>query len=68
VQSFADHVESRLKHEKAFICGDKLSIADMVCAQFLFSLVYNNKFQGEAAFSDQGKAIIEGKEVVLQYK
>ena len=63
--SFLD--KKLLNHGKAFLVGDKITIADFHVASIIFAHVYNDSYAGGAAFTDKGKAVVAANKSFCNY-
>jgi len=57
VNGACNHLAKHLPGDK-FICGDKITIADMCAAQYFFSFIHNKSFPNQE-WAEAGKEILE---------
>lgn len=56
-----------LAHGKAFLCGDKLTIADFHTASIVFSYIWNDACPGGKDFTDKAQTLVAANPVFAAY-
>ena len=67
VKSIVDEIGRRLKHGKKYLCGDKITTADFVCAHLFFSWIENPHLGGPPGMGEKGRAILKSNQYVVAY-